>query len=81
MRLDGGGLRISSDDSVLVDADREGGTQGRATALPDELSRPDARRPTGAGRGVDLRHKGHPDLHIWSSSATLSVTSYRRVVP
>lgn len=36
--------------------------------------------PKGAARGVDLRRRGHTDLHIWSPSATLSVTSDRRVV-
>lgn len=35
--------------------------------------------PRGRHRGVDLRRMGHTDLHAWSASATLSVTSYRRV--
>ncbi|MEN3122809.1 hypothetical protein [Janibacter sp. LM] len=36
--------------------------------------------PEGSHRGVDLRRMGHTDLHAWSPSATLSVTSYRRVI-
>ena len=34
--------------------------------------------PPHAHAGVDLRRMGHTDVHVWSSSATLSVTSYRR---
>lgn len=37
--------------------------------------------PEGAPRGVDLRRMGHTDLHVWSPSATLTMTSYRRVEP
>ncbi len=36
--------------------------------------------PRGSARGVDLRRMGHTDLHVWSSSATVTVTSYRRMM-
>ncbi|MDN5716582.1 MAG: hypothetical protein L0G89_05030 [Janibacter sp.] len=36
--------------------------------------------PEGSHRGIDLRRMGHTDLHTWSSSATLTMTSYRRMV-
>ncbi|WP_157075611.1 hypothetical protein [Janibacter anophelis] len=36
--------------------------------------------PRGRHRGVDLRRMGHTDLHAWAPSATLTMTSYRRVV-
>ena len=36
--------------------------------------------PGPAHRGVDLRRTGHTDLHTWSPSATVTMTSYRRTV-
>lgn len=36
--------------------------------------------PEGADRGVDLRRMGHTDLHVWATSATVTITSYRRMV-
>ena len=36
--------------------------------------------PGSAHRGVDLRRTGHTDLHTWSPSATVTMTSYRRTV-
>ncbi|KRE36102.1 hypothetical protein ASG73_15745 [Janibacter sp. Soil728] len=36
--------------------------------------------PRGSHRGIDLRRMGHTDLHAWSSSQTLTMTSYRRTV-
>lgn len=36
--------------------------------------------PEGSDRGVDLRRMGHTDLHTWSSSAIVTMTSYARVV-
>ena len=36
--------------------------------------------PRGTARGVDLRRMGHTDLHVWSPSATVAMTSYRRTV-
>lgn len=36
--------------------------------------------PVAAHRGVDLRRAGHTDLHAWSPSAMLTMSSYRRTV-
>lgn len=36
--------------------------------------------PRGAHRGIDLRRMGHTDLHVWSSTAVVTMTSYRKTV-
>ena len=52
---------------------------GRATpALTTDRRTDQAIGPRGVLRAVDLRRRGHTDIHVWAPTAELTVTSERQ---
>lgn len=57
------------------------GTPAEAPAFTSLLGTDVSVGPQGAVRGVDVRHLGRVDLHVWSDSAMLTVSSRARPSP
>ena len=57
------------------------GTDRATPALTSQRRTDQAVGPTGVARAVDLRRRGHTDIHAWGPSLDLSVSSSARPLP